>query len=200
MARVSRQQTAQHREELVEASSRLFRERGLNGTSIADLTAAVGLTHGGFYGHFASKDELAAEACQRAFDHTDEKWRSHIAAAPDAGAALAAIIAGYINPEHRDTPGPGCAASSLCGDIGREAPDKPVRESFSQGIECLIAHLAALIARTPDGDEARDRAILLLSSLTGAIALARATAGRPLSDEILTAVRRQLAAPPVSAG
>ncbi|HTH96070.1 MAG TPA: TetR family transcriptional regulator [Stellaceae bacterium] len=192
MARVSRAQAERHREDIAEVAARLFRERGISGVSIAELTGACGLTHGGFYGHFESKDHLAAEAVARAFSHSKAKWHEARQTAQGPTEALATIIARYLRTGHRDDPGPGCAASALVGDIAREAEGKPVRAVYAAGIDGLIEEMAELIAEetgiTPD--DARIRAIAQFASLTGAIALARATKGTGLSDEILTAVRK----------
>lgn len=192
MARVSREQSARNREEIEQASARLFRERGLNGVSVAELMADAGLTHGGFYGHFASKDELAAVAVGRAFKETDAKWQQRVAGAATPEAALTAIVDGYLSAVHRDKPGAGCVIPALSTDVAREAPDKPVRQAYADGLERLVDTLAKLHGSKQAPDRAG--ALRSLAMLTGAVTLARATSDGPLSEEILAAVRG--AAPP----
>ena len=99
MPRVSRKQADLNREIIVEAATRLFRERGLHGISVVDVMAAAGLTHGGFYGHFESKEALAQEASGRAFDQSAERWQERIAAhVDDNDAARRALIEPYLSP------------------------------------------------------------------------------------------------------
>ena len=101
--RVSREQAAQNRERVLDAAAKLFRERGFSGVGVAELMHAAGLTHGAFYGQFGSKDDLMAEACARAFESSLERWRK--AAARSPGDPLAAVVASYLSPSHRDEPG-----------------------------------------------------------------------------------------------
>jgi len=192
MARVSREQAEKNRETIEQVSSRLFRERGLNGVSVADLMADAGLTHGGFYGHFSSKDALAAQACRRAFEEASRRWTRRIGrAGGERQAMLANIVEPYLTPAHRNHPGDGCAAAALAGDVAREPADKPVRQAYIQGIKTL-ADLLMQAAPQDDAGEKRDTALAQMATMAGAIMLSRATAGDPLSDEILAAVRRQL--------
>src|SRR5580658_9051251 len=94
MPRASKLQAQSHRRAFTDASARLMRERGIDGVSVADLMGAAGLTHGGFYGHFDSKEQLAAEACAHAFAESVERWKTRIAAHADDNAALLALIEG----------------------------------------------------------------------------------------------------------
>ena len=191
MPRVSRAQSEKHREEIEAVSARLFRERGLNGISVAELMASVGLTHGGFYCHFESKDALAAVACARSFDQSAARWSNLIAANDDPHAVVTTIIERYLRDANRTGAGPDCAATALVGDIAREPLDKPVRQSFAAGLEKLIAALTGQLA---DRAAPRQQAIVLFSALVGALNLARATNGTPLSKEIQDAVKMQLLA------
>jgi len=191
MPRVSRQQTEQNRAAIEEASARLFREQGIHGVSVADLMAAAGLTHGGFYGHFESKDALAATACSKAFALSSERWRQRIADAGDPRAALRLIIEAFLGPRARDNPGNSCPAASLVTDVAREARGKPVRQSYVDGIQELISILAQLQA-SGDAEADRDRALAQFSTMVGALLIARATAPDPVSDRILAAARRHL--------
>src|SRR2546428_10500465 len=108
--RVSRAEAEQNRERIIEVAGRLFRERGFDGIGVADLMKAAGLTHGGFYRHFASKEDLMAQACARALEGSLDAMRQ--VTAHDSGHALSAVASAYLSPEHRDGPGEGCALAA----------------------------------------------------------------------------------------
>lgn len=198
MPRVSKEQSVAHRKTITAVSARLMRERGIKSVSVADLMGAAGLTHGGFYGHYESKDALAAEACAHAFTESVEKWKKRIADQSDHAAALKAIVDGYLSVRTRDAPGTSCPLPALVGDVAREAADAPVRPAYVAGTERLLDILAGL---KPSGSDKSDRrrALAQLSTLVGALLLARATAGNPLSEEILAAARDALL-PPAAGG
>ncbi len=168
MARASREQTDKNREAIEQASSRLFRERGLNGVSVAEVMADAGLTHGGFYGHFASKDALAAQACKRAFEESAARWDRRLArAAGDHKAMLASLVEPYLTAAHCANPGVGCAASALAVDVAREPADKPVRQAYVEGLRPLVDGMA----RTVDSDDPQvrhDEALVRMALLVGA--------------------------------
>jgi TetR/AcrR family transcriptional regulator, transcriptional repressor for nem operon len=194
MPRVSRQQTDANRAAITEAATRLIRERGVDRLSVADLMAAAGLTHGGFYGHFESKQQLAATACRHAFEQSVQRWNRRVASAADAASARATIIEGFLSRASRNSPGTSCPATALAADVAREAIEAPIRTSYVQGVEALLEILASL---EPDKDavSARRAAVADFSLLLGALLLARATAGHALSDECLAAAHEQLLAP-----
>jgi len=191
MSRVSRQQAELNRTAIEDTSSRLFREKGITGVSVADLMAAVGLTHGGFYGHFESKDALAAIACAKAFEQSTAKWNKRVSEHPDRAAALASIVDNYLSIKSRNGAGTGCPLSALAIDVAREPADKPVREAFLAGVNNL---LEVLVGIQGTGDDTRDRTLALgqLSTMVGGLVLARATRGDKISDEFLAAAREQL--------
>jgi TetR/AcrR family transcriptional repressor of nem operon len=203
MPRVSRAQTEKNRETIELVAARLFREQGINGISVVDLMAAAGLTHGGFYGHFDSKDTLAAIACGKAFEQSATRIAQKIAGAADPQTALSAITDAYLLGAHRDNPGHGCPAVALAADIAREAPDKPVRAVYLAGVRQLLASLAGLSPALPapaggctakrgagaSAAAAEQEAMMQLTALVGAVTLARATAGDPLSESFLEAGR-----------
>ncbi|VVM71305.1 hypothetical protein PS662_01816 [Pseudomonas fluorescens] len=193
MPRVSRKQADLNREIIVEAATRLFRERGLHGISVIDVMAAAGLTHGGFYGHFESREALAREASGRAFAQSTERWNAWIAANEDKNAARLAVIEPYLSAVSRDNPGDSCPVVAFAGDMCHEAADSALRQTFMDGLGALIDTLAPLM---DTGDEARDRqqALVQYSLMVGALTLARATRGDPLSDEILQAAQTFLKA------
>ncbi|WP_423193582.1 TetR/AcrR family transcriptional regulator [Cupriavidus sp. H18C2] len=200
MARASRTVADQHRSAIEASSARLFRQHGLHGVSVAQVMADAGLTHGGFYGHFASKDDLAAVACARAFSDSAALWEQRIADAGSPRAAREALVTSYLHERHRDAPGHGCPASALVGDVAREPAGKPVRQAYVDGIRQLLAAWKSTAPAQPDtADAAHRTALLELATMVGAITLARATAGDALSDEILDAARAALLANPVPA-
>jgi TetR/AcrR family transcriptional regulator, transcriptional repressor for nem operon len=192
MPRVCRAETEKNRAAIRQASSRLFREQGLH-ASLNDVMSAAGLTHGGFYGHFGSKDELAAEACAAAFSESVVRWRQRIGDAADPAAARIALIEGYLAAQNRAAIGTGCPIAALATDVAREAAGKPVRGAFHAGLERLIEMLTEVEPR-PAG-AARTKALAELSTLVGAMVLARATDATPLSDELLRAAASSLLGP-----
>ena len=191
MPRASKAVTQQHRRAITAASAKLMRERGINGVSVADLMAAAGLTHGGFYGHFASKEQLASAACSQAFLESIGRWQARAASHPDSRDALRALIEAFLSSRTRDNAGSACPSVALAGDVSREPLDSPVRAAFRTGTEQLIEVLTSLQA---DGNSItrRREAMAQFSTLVGAVIIARATAGADLSDEILRAALEQL--------
>ncbi|MDE8744631.1 TetR/AcrR family transcriptional regulator [Pectobacterium polaris] len=189
MARVSKQQMERNREEIIQVSSQLFRERGLNGVSVNDLMAAAGLTHGGFYGHFASKDELAAIASRKALEGSNSRWQEISQRADQHG--LQTMVEHYLSPAHRDGAKDGCALTALASDIARESEDKPVREVYLSGVRAMLDRLESL-STIEDKEQRRLHALAQFALLSGALTLARATAGDALSDDFLNAAKKAL--------
>ncbi|QBE66957.1 TetR/AcrR family transcriptional regulator [Pseudoduganella lutea] len=189
--RVSREQAAQNRERIVDTAARLFREKGADGIGVADLMKAAGLTHGGFYGHFDSKEALLGEAASRALDGAGDHWQAMMAQQP--GDALGAVVRSYLSPAHRDNPGQGCAISALGADISRAGP--AVRDAVTARAQAQFALLAAASPGSSD-DERRRHAIATYAAMVGAMVLARAVSDEALSQEILAAVTATLVAPP----
>lgn len=188
--KVSREQVALNRERIVETAARLFRQKGYDGIGVVDLMKSAGLTHGGFYGHFASKEDLLAEATAHAFKTSVERWRERAAAAPNAPeTAMAGIGDSYLSVRHRDGPESGCSITSLGADIARLGPK--VRQALTEGAKGQIAVLEQLV---PGEDEAakRRRALATYAAMVGAIVLARAVDDDALSLEILEAARASL--------
>lgn len=194
--RLTKEQAAQNRREILEAAGRLFRERGFDGVGVADLMKAAGFTHGGFYNHFPSKQALAAEMCAGAFERSNSKLAGELEQAPEE--ALKAFLEHYLSPEHRDDPAQGCTLAALAADTGRQP--REVQERFAQGLEEVFALIAAHLPQAAPEPRAaaksspRERAIQLMSEAVGAVILARAVAeAHPsFSDEILEANRRKL--------
>jgi TetR/AcrR family transcriptional repressor of nem operon len=182
--KVTREEAARTRERIVDAAARLFRERGFEGIGVADLMKEVGLTHGGFYGHFASKDALEAEACTRALARSLTLWRKRSELAPND--PLAAIADVYLTARHRDDPGAGCLVAALGSDVSRRGPG--VRRAVTDHLNSAFDLLARLV---PGKSKAarRRKAIDAYARLVGALVLARAVDDDALSREILDAVR-----------
>jgi TetR/AcrR family transcriptional regulator, transcriptional repressor for nem operon len=185
--RVTREKAAEHREHIIEAAGALFRERGFGGISVADIMKAADLTHGGFYGHFNSKDDLVAEACRRVMALAIANWERTVERAPDD--PFAALLTRYLSSRHRDDPGRGCVFAALGADAARSGP--LVHDAFADGLEPLIALLAE---SAPGASEParRRKAVAAMAGLVGALLLSRAIGKRELSDEILDATRCEL--------
>jgi TetR/AcrR family transcriptional repressor of nem operon len=187
--RVSREQAALNRDRIIDAAGALFRAKGFGGVGVADIMKAADLTHGGFYGHFSSKDDLVAQASKHAMARAATNWERVVADAPDT--PFAALLKHYLSERHRDDPGKGCVFAALAADASRSG--KVVRNAFAEGLEPLLDILTDAI---PDRSKAarRRKAVAAMAALVGALGLARATEGAPLSDEILDAARRELLA------
>jgi TetR/AcrR family transcriptional repressor of nem operon len=191
MPRVSRAQAAANHQAIEAAASRLFRERGLDGVTVAEVMAEAGLTHGGFYTHYESKDALAASACEAAFAVAAEKWRRRIDAAPTPPAARDAIAEGYLKSAYCDPSVASCPTATLVTDVARTGAAHPIHGAYVGGVKQQIDTLAAL---GTSGDRGKDRAAacVQLATMMGALLLARATHGDPISDEIVNAARNHL--------
>jgi TetR/AcrR family transcriptional repressor of nem operon len=177
----------EHKEEtrrrILDAASWAFRAHGVAEVSIGDLMRSLGLTHGGFYAHFPSKEALVAEACRRGLDQAAERLTAPLDGGPPEG-ALRQVIDSYLDARHRDTPATGCVMPALAGDIAREPGE--VRHAFT---EALQAYLAALAALMPSWHGRADDALVLASGMAGALMLARAVDDPDLSDRLLAVCR-----------
>lgn len=179
---------AETHDRIVRIASKRFRERGLDGIGVAEVMKEAGLTVGGFYKHFDSRDDLVAEAVSAAFGY----WQSRVAQGEAEGRpfTLPKLVDSYLSERHRDDPGAGCAIGALGGEIARSS--KKTRAATTAEIERAIELLAGLVAgRTTKARRAE--AILAYSALVGAISLARVVSDAELSDEILATVRKALA-------
>jgi TetR/AcrR family transcriptional repressor of nem operon len=197
MGRASRADAAKHREDVVNATAKLLRERGSAGASVQEVMSTVGLTHGGFYKHFASKDALMGIAAATAFSELLDQLTQISDDFPDRAQARSELLGEYLSTQHRDSPGTGCAGTALAGDAARAAETSPLRRSYVEGVESALELLAELEKDPATGDaEARRRAIFAFSSMVGALTLARATGRTPLSEEILHVAQESLAPQP----
>jgi TetR/AcrR family transcriptional repressor of nem operon len=208
--KVSKEQVALNRARIVDTAARLFRQKGYDGIGVADLMKSAGLTHGGFYGHFASKEDLLAEATAHALTRSVQRWQQKAAAASPAE-ALANIADHYLSTTHRDQPEHGCAVTALGSDVARLGP--AVRSALAAGAAGQIAVLEQCLANgaaDTDADtntaaeadtdteaeaeaaEVRRQALATYAAMVGAMVLARAVDDNALSEEILAAVRGQM--------
>jgi TetR/AcrR family transcriptional repressor of nem operon len=178
--RVTREQAAANREKVLQLAGTLFREHGFDGIGVADIMKRAGLTHGGFYGQFSSKDGLAAEACARVLGN--EGWVERLTGTPTP--ALGALIRAYLSADHRDDPGHGCLMAAVGSDVVRQP--RAVRRAFTEGFR---ARLDAWLKLVPGRSAAarREKALATMAGLVGALVLARAVDDPALSDEILEA-------------
>lgn len=193
MPRVSKEQASKNHDVIEAASARLFREQGFKAVSVNELMSAAGLTHGGFYGHFESKDALAKVACQKAFDQSSARIEARFGQAQDRPAALRALVDSYLSVERRDNLGDGCPATAFASDISREPAESPLRTAYIDGLKGLLDQIGALSATNHSTAARRDTAIVQLSAMVGALLLARATKGDDLSEQFLTVVREHIA-------
>lgn len=183
--RQSREEKAKTHERIVGLASARIREEGIDGPGVARIMQAAGLTHGGFYKHFGSRDDLIAEAADHAFAYADQTLDHY---AHDPHDPLAAWVDWYLSEEHRDDPGAGrCPVAALVGDVGRA--DDRVRAGYSAVVERYIQALEGMLGR---GQGSRQQALITASALVGALALSRAVDDEALSEEILSSVRETM--------
>jgi TetR/AcrR family transcriptional repressor of nem operon len=173
--RRSRKAAARTREKIVEEAAALFRARGIDAVSIADVMGELGLTVGGFYKHFESKDALVAEAIELASRKTTTK----------SGSAEEAVR-GYLSLAHRAQPGRGCPVAALCSEAGRQPAS--TRRAFTEALEGLLTQVAALFPHC------RQEQLHTVAALVGGLVLARATNDEKLAKELLDAVAEELLA------
>ncbi len=185
--RVTKEVAAQNRRKILETATELFKKRGIDNVSVADLTKAAGFTHGGFYNHFASKTDLAIESIRYAFDQALSGLSDEEAVASGDIVSMTERLAYYLSTEHRDELDGGCPTASLPVDVGRQP--EGAQQEFADGLDRYIGLIQQ--ASAPEARPSRDAAIATLSILVGAMILSRAVrkADPGLSDEILQAAR-----------
>ncbi|HWW83164.1 MAG TPA: TetR/AcrR family transcriptional regulator [Vicinamibacterales bacterium] len=183
--RVTRKQAAANREKVLEVAGTLFRERGFDGIGVADIMKRAGLTHGGFYGQFASKDDLVAETTARVLGKAG--WQERLTGKADP--SFGDVVRAYLSPRHRDDPGTGCLMAALGSDAARQP--RAVRRAFTDGFRARIDGWLKLV---PGQSEAarREKALATMASLVGALILSRAVDDPAVSDEILQATATEI--------
>jgi TetR/AcrR family transcriptional repressor of nem operon len=181
--KISREHAKENRRCVVEAASRLFRQRGFDAVAVAELMTEAGFTHGGFYNHFPSKEALTAEALARAF--------AEMAVERERSKDIAEFASRYLSEASRSAPGSNCPAAALAGDASRQA--KEIKTVFAQGVEGMIAFFEQRLSKesTLSGKALREQAVQLVSQIVGALALARAMPKDSLlAREVLAAGRK----------
>jgi len=183
--RYSREHKLETHARIVKKASVRLREKGAHGIGVADLMKDAGLTHGGFYAHFDSREALVIEAFGYAMDRGREHWRKLAEQVPP-GKRLAMIVDAYLTPLHRDDPGHGCAVPTLGAEIARESPK--TRKAFAAKLEQMIDMFAEQIPDVPR-KAARKQAMAAVATMMGTVVMARIAGNGELSDEILGAGR-----------
>ena len=183
--RYSKEHKLETHARIVKKASVRLREKGAHGIGVADLMKEAGLTHGGFYAHFDSREALVIEAFAYAMDRGTERWRK-LAEQTPPDQRLASIVDSYLTPLHRDDPGRGCAIPTLGAEIARESPK--TRKAFAAKLEQMIDMLAAQIPDVPR-KAARKQATAAIATMMGTLVMARVAGSGDFSDEILGAGR-----------
>jgi TetR/AcrR family transcriptional repressor of nem operon len=179
--RRSREEKARTRQRIVAAASRLFRARGVQQVSVADVMGAVGLTVGGFYRHFPNKQALVGEAIDAASVETSERMRGRVR----GPRPLAAMLEAYLSTEHLGHVADGCPVAALCSDMAREG--RPARAAFTQALRRVLDEVGQAIPGTSAA--ARERQLHAVAAAVGGLVLARASDDTRLAEEIMSAVR-----------
>ena len=185
LMRYSREHKLETHARIVKKASVRLREKGAHGIGVADLMKESGLTHGGFYAHFDSREALVIEAFAHAMDRSNERWRKLAEATPPEK-RLAAIVESYLTRVHRDDPGHGCAVPTLGAEIARESPK--TRKAFAAKLAQMIEMLADQIPEVPR-KTARKQAMAAVATMMGTLVLSRIAGSGEFSDEILGAGR-----------
>jgi TetR/AcrR family transcriptional repressor of nem operon len=182
--KVSKAQVAENRESILHQAGRLFRQKGFDGVAVAELMGAAGLTNGAFYGHFASKDDLAAEVCKRVLVSDGDPW------ARLSGEDLRQFIDDYLSPRHLRHREAGCLYAALAGDVVRQPAT--VRSAFTQNLRTRLEALGRVVTGR-SREVRRQKALATMATMVGALTLARAVCDPELSAELLDAARATLA-------
>ncbi len=178
--KVSREQMAENRRRILEVASRLFRDKGFDAVSVAEVMKAAGLTHGGFYGHFSSKDDLIAQALAHA-----------LAAGAGEGGDFLAYVGAYLAPRHRDNCAGGCPTAGLAAAVRHQTP--AARSAMTDGLRSQIDRIGKALPEL-DAADRRRAAIGSYAAMVGAVILARAIDDPALSDEVLEQTREWIEA------
>ena len=170
---------------LVKIAAKMLREKGPDGFAVAELMNEAGLTHGGFYAHFESKEACVAEALHEVFAQMARHTQKSVDGLPPRH-ALATVIDLYVSPRHRDSIGDGCPLTSLNSDMPRQP--QTVREAFDSGVKTMVATMKSRLS-SAGVDNAEGLASAILAAMVGAVSMARAVSDKTLSDELLVAAR-----------
>lgn len=173
--KVSKEQMAENRRRILDVASRLFKDKGFDAVSVAEVMKAAGMTHGGFYGHFTSKDDLVAQTLAHA-----------LTADSFADGEFSGFVRSYLAPRHRDNPGNGCPTAGLAAAIRHQTP--AAKAAMTEGLRSQIARIEHALPEKGSAD-ARRAAIGSWAAMVGAVILARAVDDPELSDEVLEQTR-----------
>src|SRR5918993_1990533 len=174
----------QTRKRVVDVAAARFRAQGIGGTGVAGLMADAGLTHGGFYAHFKSKDDLVREAIAVAHARSRETWAKEVLAAKERGEdGLEVIVRRYLRTAHRDRPEAGCSIAALAQEVARNAPE--TRHVMAQAADEIVAIIASELPASVPDEKARETAYAIFGLLIGTLQLARVTTDKALSESIL---------------
>ena len=195
--KTSKDQVARNRERILEAASEGFRKHGFDGLKVADLMKEAGLTHGGFYGYFDSKDDLAVAACETALKSQGDRLKA--AKDGDPTVELKAYFERYLSRRNRDNPENACLFPALSAEVARQGA--PVRAVFTDGLKDYLSALGALSDRETQSEASQNapknapkNAMVILSTLVGAMLLARAVDDEAFSNDLLDVARDALKA------
>jgi len=198
--RYSSNHKAETRQRIIGEAARRFRKDGIEGTGLVPLMKALGLTHGGFYAHFESKEALVKASLEAAATQTLDRWEvppcagksdaapcatPEQAPAPTGGPVLRDLIDHYLSTQHRDDPGGACPLPTLAAELGLRGAPSPIADRL---VTAMAERLAAARLVVPPGEEG----IVALAAMVGALTLARAVSDPALSDRVLAAVRTTL--------
>ena len=179
--RYSEDHKAQTHQRIIDEAARLFRRDGVGATGLQPLMKALGLTHGGFYAHFKSKDELVATALRQAaqdLDHATAQIQSDPTPLP-------AFIASYLSDAHRDNPGAGCPLPTMSAELGQRGQASPITDE-------VVNNRLAMIESSLPGEDAARQSVLMLSALVGALLLSRSVSDSALAERVLSSTRELL--------
>jgi TetR/AcrR family transcriptional regulator, transcriptional repressor for nem operon len=187
--RISKEKAAENRAALIRAASKLFRERGIDGVGVAEISKEAGLTHGALYAHFKSKEELALEALSYGFEQTQARmFASTVDGMPD----LDAYLDYYLSLEDRNDYAARCPMAAAASEIGRQ--DKALSVRFTEGYMVMVRAFEHQIAANRPDSDALARAMVVVSTMIGSISIARgaAKANPALSEQVLKAARQMV--------
>ncbi len=174
----------QTRKRVVDVASARLRAQGIEATGVAGLMADAGLTHGGFYAHFKSKDDLVREAITEAHARSRETWTKEVQAAKERGEdGLEVIVRRYLRTAHRDRPEAGCSIAALAQEVARN--DLKTRDVMAHAADEIVAIIASELPSSLSGEKARETAYAIFGLLIGTLQLARVTTDKALSESIL---------------
>ncbi|WP_192805170.1 TetR/AcrR family transcriptional regulator [Noviherbaspirillum aerium] len=170
-----------NRQRIVEKASSLFREKGIENVTVAEVMQGASMTHGGFYKHFASKAALAAEACAGAYGQVEKARKTWLDG--EGRHTLTTFIENYLSVRHCDNPGHGCPIAALASDVARAPENAQLHMEYLAGLEAVVAELNTRIEHSHP--EKEHSALGILATLVGALVISRATKGSPISEQVL---------------